>query len=45
MSRGSWRVRAVIQAEIRQDGGGADSGAIGDDGNAAGRRLGADPRR
>jgi beta-glucosidase len=30
---------------VRQGGGGADSGAIGDDDNAAGRRLGADPRR
>src|SRR6266516_4814401 len=38
-------MRAVIQAAIRQGGGGADSGAIGDDDNAAGRRLGADPRR
>jgi malate synthase len=38
-------MRAVIQAAIRQGGGGANSGAIGDDDNAAGRRLGADPRR
>jgi hypothetical protein len=38
-------MRAVIQAAIRQGGGGVDSGAIGDDDNAAGRRLGADPRR
>jgi hypothetical protein len=30
---------------VRQGGGGANSGAIGDDDNAAGRRLGADPRR
>ena len=35
---------AVIQAAVRQGGGGADSGAIGDDDNAAGRRLGTDPR-
>ncbi len=31
--------------DVRQGGGGANSGAIGDDDNAAGRRLGADPRR
>jgi hypothetical protein len=37
-------MRAAVQAAIRQ-GGGAESGAIGDDDNAAGRRLGADPRR
>jgi galactokinase len=30
---------------VRQGGGGAHSGAMGDDDNAAGRRLGADPRR
>jgi hypothetical protein len=45
VSRGSWWMRAVIQAAIRQGGGGADSSAIDDDDNAAGRRLGADPRR
>src|SRR5689334_18283967 len=38
-------MRAVIQAAIRPGGGGAHSGALGDDDNAAGRRLGADPRR
>jgi len=38
-------MRAAIQAAIRQGGGAADSGAIGGDDNAAGRRLGADPRR
>jgi hypothetical protein len=34
-----------VQPAIRQGGGGVDSGAIGDDDNTAGRRLGADPRR
>jgi hypothetical protein len=34
----------VIQAAVWPGGGGADSGAIGG-GNAAGRRLGADPSR
>jgi hypothetical protein len=34
-------MRAVIQAAIRQGGGGADTAVIGDDDNAAGRRLGA----
>jgi len=38
-------MRAAIQAAVRQGGGGDDSGAIGDDDNAAGCRLGADPRR
>jgi hypothetical protein len=38
-------MRAAIQAAARQGGGGVDSGAIGDDENAAGRRLGVDPRR
>src|SRR6266567_3467925 len=37
-------MRAVIQAAVRPGGPGADSGAIGGDDNAAGRRLGADPR-
>ena len=45
MSRGSWRMRAVVKAVIRLGAGGADSGTIGDDDNAAGPRLGADPRR
>ena len=38
-------MRGGVQAVIRLGGGGADSGTIGDDDNAAGRRLGADPRR
>src|SRR5919199_5234466 len=37
-------MRGGVQAVIRLNGG-ADSGTIGDHDNAAGRRLGADPRR